>query len=33
LSIARNIAQLHGGTLTLRNVEEGGLEAVLTLPR
>ena len=33
LSIARNIAQLHGGTLVVRNVVEGGLEAVLTLPR
>jgi signal transduction histidine kinase len=33
LSIARKIAQLHGGTLGLRNLEEGGLEAVLTLPR
>jgi signal transduction histidine kinase len=33
LTIARNIAQLHGGTLTLHNLKEGGLEAVLTLPR
>ncbi len=33
LGIARNIATLHGGTLTLRNHPEGGLEAVLTLPR
>jgi signal transduction histidine kinase len=33
LSIARNIAQLHGGTLNLRNLNEGGLEAVLSLPR
>lgn len=33
LSIARNIAQLHGGALSLRNLEWGGLEAVLTLPR
>ncbi len=32
LSIARNIAELHGGTLILRNHSEGGLEAVLTLP-
>ena len=32
LSIARNIAELHGGTLILRNHPEGGLEAVLTLP-
>jgi signal transduction histidine kinase len=33
LSIARNIAELHGGTLALRNLPAGGLEAVLTLPR
>ncbi|TAK83576.1 MAG: HAMP domain-containing histidine kinase [Betaproteobacteria bacterium] len=33
LSIARQIAQLHGGTLNLRNRKEGGLEAVLILPR
>ena len=33
LGIARNIATLHGGTLTLRNHPQGGLEAVLTLPR
>jgi len=33
LSIARNIAQMHRGTLTLHNPEGGGLEAVLTLPR
>ena len=33
LSIARNIAQLHGGTLTLYNRMNGGLEAVLVLPR
>ncbi|HEX5339914.1 MAG TPA: ATP-binding protein [Gammaproteobacteria bacterium] len=33
LGIARNIAVLHGGTLNLRNHPEGGLEAVLTLPR
>jgi len=33
LSIARNVAQLHGGTLIVRNMEDGGLEAVLTLPR
>jgi signal transduction histidine kinase len=33
LSIARNVAQLHGGTLIVRNVKNGGLEAVLTLPR
>jgi len=33
LSIARNIAQLHGGALSLRNLGQGGLEAVLSLPR
>lgn len=33
LSIARNIAQLHGGTLELRNLGQGGLEAILSLPR
>jgi signal transduction histidine kinase len=33
LSIARNIADLHAGTLTLRNAEGGGLEATLVLPR
>jgi len=33
LSIARDIAQSHGGSLTLRNLESGGLEARLTLPR
>ena len=33
LSIARKIAQLHGGALHLRNLRQGGLEAVLTLPR
>lgn len=33
LGIARNIAEIHGGTLRLRNRPEGGLEAVLTLPR
>lgn len=33
LSIARDIAQAHGGSLTLRNRPEGGLEATLTLPR
>ena len=32
LSIARDIAQAHGGAITLKNVEPG-LEAVLTLPR
>jgi len=33
LSIARNIAQLHGGSVSLRNREGGGLEAELNLPR
>lgn len=33
LSIARDIAQQHGGTLTLRNRPEGGLTAELRLPR
>jgi len=32
LTIARAIAERHGGTLTLRNHPEGGLEAVLQLP-
>ncbi|MBE0621256.1 MAG: HAMP domain-containing protein, partial [Burkholderiales bacterium] len=33
LGIARNIARAHGGDLVLRNRAEGGLEAILTLPR
>jgi signal transduction histidine kinase len=33
LTIARNIAQAHGGDIVLRNRAERGLEAVLTLPR
>jgi signal transduction histidine kinase len=33
LSIARDIAQVHGGSLILRNMPRGGLEAILTLPR
>lgn len=33
LTIARSIAELHGGSLTLRNHPEGGLEARLALPR
>lgn len=33
LTIARDIAQAHGGTLTLRNLASGGLEAELRLPR
>jgi len=32
LSIARNIARAHGGDVRLRNPEQGGLEATLTLP-
>jgi signal transduction histidine kinase len=32
LSIARSIAQAHGGDVRLRNHEQGGLEAILTLP-
>jgi signal transduction histidine kinase len=32
LTIARNIAQKHGGTLVLRNASGGGLECTLTLP-
>jgi signal transduction histidine kinase/cell division protein FtsL len=32
LTIARNIAEQHGATLSLANGEGGGLEAVLTLP-
>lgn len=33
LAIARDIAQAHGGSLSLRNLPEGGLEAILSLPR
>jgi signal transduction histidine kinase len=33
LTIARNLARAHGGELSLHNLGEGGLEAVLTLPR
>jgi len=33
LGIARNIARAHGGDIVLRNHAEGGLEAILTLPR
>jgi signal transduction histidine kinase len=33
LSIARDVAQAHGGSLTLRNLSGAGLEALLTLPR
>jgi len=32
LTIARNIARQHGGSLTLRNAPSGGLECTLTLP-
>ena len=33
LSIAKSIAQLHAGSLAVRNREDGGLEAILELPR
>ena len=33
LTIARDIAQAHGGTLMLANLPQGGLEAALRLPR
>jgi signal transduction histidine kinase len=33
LTIARDIAQAHAGTLTLQNMSGGGLEAHLLLPR
>jgi signal transduction histidine kinase len=33
LSIAREVAEAHGGTLTLANRDGGGLVATLTLPR
>lgn len=33
LGIARNIARAHGGDVVLHNRPQGGLEAVLTLPR
>ena len=33
LSIARDIAQAHGGSITLLNRSEGGLEAAVKLPR
>lgn len=33
LSIARNVARLHGGDVTLANRPQGGLETRLTLPR
>lgn len=33
LAIAKNIAEAHGGRITLRNREHGGIEALLLLPR
>jgi signal transduction histidine kinase len=33
LSIARDIAQAHGGELRLRNLQGGGLEAAVSIPR
>lgn len=33
LTIARGVAEAHGGQLHLRNRDEGGLEAILILPR
>ncbi|RPI44476.1 MAG: HAMP domain-containing protein [Betaproteobacteria bacterium] len=33
LAIARNVAQLHHGQMRIRNHPEGGLEAILALPR
>ena len=33
LCIARDIAQAHGGALTLANLPQGGLQATLSLPR
>jgi signal transduction histidine kinase len=33
LTIARSIAEAHGGSIVLRNRAEGGLEAILVLPR
>jgi signal transduction histidine kinase len=33
LTIARGIAEAHGGSLDLHNRPEGGLEAVLVIPR
>ncbi len=33
LTIARNIAQTHGGDIALRNRPQGGLEVLLSLPR
>jgi signal transduction histidine kinase len=33
LAIAKNVVELHGGRITLRNRAEGGLEVILLLPR
>ena len=33
LAIAKNVAELHGGSITLRNRDAGGLAAELSLPR
>jgi len=33
LTIARSVAEAHGGSVSLRNLAEGGLEAALVLPR
>jgi len=33
LAIAKSVAEAHGGSLVLRNRAEGGLEAMLVLPR
>jgi signal transduction histidine kinase len=33
LSIARDVAQAHGGSLVAQNLPQGGLEALLVLPR
>ncbi len=33
LAIAKNVAEVHGGRIKLRNRTEGGLEALLMLPR
>ncbi len=32
LALAKAIAQLHGGTISARNVDEGGLQIAITLP-
>jgi signal transduction histidine kinase len=32
LTIARNIAEMHGGGISLRNHADGGLEVTLQLP-